>query len=124
MTTKDGSRKGARTRGGAKLEEGVASEDAARALDEREGRVARRRAVVNQEQQDRELEARLNAWQPSMERREEGEARKEGETERHAVATEVDHSRSAQRYPSEDENAYSLPSKREVALRAFEETKT
>ena len=44
MTTKDGPREGARTRGGAELEEGAASEDAARApteeLGERERCVA------------------------------------------------------------------------------------
>ena len=86
------------------MEDGAASEDVARTLDEREIRVARRRAVVDQEQQDRALAARLNAWQQSMERREEGETQEEGETERHAVATEVDGGRGAQRYPSEDEN--------------------
>ena len=79
--TKGGSREGARKPRGAQLEEGAACEDAAQALDERERRVARRGAAVDREQQDCELEARLNAWQRSMERREEGEAQEEGETE-------------------------------------------
>ena len=60
--------------------------------------------MVDREQQDHELEAK-----------------EEGETERHPAATEVDHGRGAQRYPSEDENAYSPPIKREDALCAFEE---
>ena len=76
---------------------------------------------MDQEQQDRELGARLNAWQRSMERGAEGEAQEEGETERHVAATEVDHGRGVQRYPSEDENQYTLPSKREIEQRAFEE---
>ena len=56
-----------------------------------------------------------------MERREEGEAQKEGETERHTAATEVDRDHGARRYPSEDENAYSPARKLKCALRAFEE---
>ena len=39
--------------------------------------------MVDQEQQDHELEAHLNAWQRSMEHREEGKAQEEGETEGH-----------------------------------------
>ena len=125
MTTIDSPRAGVRTREGAELGERENGEDAMRApteeLGEREQRVARRRAVVEQEQQERELEARVNAWQRERESRGDGEAREEGETERHATATEVDHRRGAQRYSSEDENVYSLPTRREVALRAFEE---
>ena len=82
MATKGSPRDGAGACGRAQLEEGAASEDATRTLNEREVRVARRRAVVDREQQGRALEARLNAWQQSMERREESKAQEEGEVER------------------------------------------
>ena len=42
-----------------------------------------------------------------MEHREESEAQEEGETERHAAATEEARDRGAQRYPSDNENACS-----------------
>ena len=61
MTRNDGPLEGARTRRGAELGERAESEDALRApteeLGERKQRLARRRAVVEQEQQDRELDA-------------------------------------------------------------------
>ena len=70
MATKGSPRDGAGVRSRAQLEE-EASEDATRTLNEREIRVARRREVL--EQYERELEARLNAWQHSTAFREESE---------------------------------------------------
>ena len=110
---------GARSR--AQLEEGAASKDARRTLNEREIRVAGRLAVVDRKQYERELEARLNAWQHSMARREESETQLEGEAERHAAATEEDRIRDAQLYSSDDEDAGSPTRKRSEALHAFEE---
>ena len=80
---KGGPGDGAGARSRAQLEERAASEDTTRTLNERKLRVARRRAVVDREHQDRALEARLNAWQQSMECKEESEAQEEGEAERH-----------------------------------------
>ena len=58
MATKGGPRVGAGARSCAQLEEGAASDDETHALDEREIRVARRRAVVeDREQYERELES-------------------------------------------------------------------
>ena len=106
MATKGGPRVGAGARSRAQLEEGAASEDEMRALNEREIRVARRRAVVeDREQYDRELEARLNAWQQTMARREGSETPLEGEAERHAAAVEEARNRAAQLYSSDDEEA-------------------
>ena len=78
-------------------------------------------SCVNALQHEREYEARMNALQRERENEGEGEARDKGETERHSTATEVDQRRGAQLYSSENENAYSLPTRREVALRAREE---
>ena len=104
------------------LEEGAASDDEMHALNEREIRVARRRAVVeDREQYERELEARMNAWQQTMARREESETLLEGEAERQAAAIEEARNRAAQLYSSDDEDTGSPARKRSKPLHAFEE---
>ena len=90
MATKGGPRGGARARSRAELEEGASSEEETRAPNARKIRVARRRRVVeDREQQARELDARLHAWQQTMARREESETLSEGEAERQAAAMQV-----------------------------------
>ena len=73
------------------------------------------------EQYDRELEARLNAWQQTMARREESETLSEGEAERQAAAMQVASNRVDPLFFSSDEEDASSPArKRSEPLTAFE----